>query len=178
MYVSHFNLMPSSGLCRTFKTCLWKKRPKHWPLNVTIPKATEQISLGQKAVWGKLTDPTVRQDQRKRLNLFSPKGKGQKGFSPLFFLFLPFISCKFSCLPFSGWNPLKPHSVRVNYTLLLFQKLQLEGEEHWQARIQGVGCHSLLQGIFLTQESNPGLPHCRFFMVGATREAQYIHCCC
>ena len=25
----------------------------------------------------------------------------------------------------------------------------------------GVGCHFLLQGIFLTQESNPGLPHCR-----------------
>ena len=25
----------------------------------------------------------------------------------------------------------------------------------------GVGCHSLLQGIFLTQESNPGLLHCR-----------------
>ena len=25
----------------------------------------------------------------------------------------------------------------------------------------GVGCHFLLQGIFLTQESNPGLLHCR-----------------
>ena len=25
----------------------------------------------------------------------------------------------------------------------------------------GVGSHSLLQGIFPTQESNPGLPHCR-----------------
>ena len=25
----------------------------------------------------------------------------------------------------------------------------------------GVGCHSLLQGIFLTQGLNPGLPHCR-----------------
>ena len=25
----------------------------------------------------------------------------------------------------------------------------------------GVGCHSLLQGIFPTQGSNPGLPHCR-----------------
>ena len=25
----------------------------------------------------------------------------------------------------------------------------------------GVGSHSLLQGIFLTQGSNPGLPHCR-----------------
>ena len=24
----------------------------------------------------------------------------------------------------------------------------------------GVGCHFLLQGIFLTQESNAGLPHC------------------
>ena len=25
----------------------------------------------------------------------------------------------------------------------------------------GVGCHCLLQGIFLIQGSNPGLPHCR-----------------
>ena len=25
----------------------------------------------------------------------------------------------------------------------------------------GVGCHFILQGIFLTQESNPGLLHCR-----------------
>ena len=25
----------------------------------------------------------------------------------------------------------------------------------------GVGCHDLLQGIFPTQGSNPGLPHCR-----------------
>ena len=25
----------------------------------------------------------------------------------------------------------------------------------------GVGCYFLLQGIFLTQESNPGLLHCR-----------------
>ena len=25
----------------------------------------------------------------------------------------------------------------------------------------GVGCHSLLQGILLPQESNPGLLHCR-----------------
>ena len=25
----------------------------------------------------------------------------------------------------------------------------------------GVGCHLLLQGIFPTQGSNPGLPHCR-----------------
>ena len=35
----------------------------------------------------------------------------------------------------------------------------------------GVGCHSPLQGIFLTQGLNPGLLHCRFFTIWATREA-------
>ena len=30
-----------------------------------------------------------------------------------------------------------------------------------RGRNTGVGCHSLIQGIFLTQGSNPGLPHCR-----------------
>ena len=29
----------------------------------------------------------------------------------------------------------------------------------------GVGCHSLLQGIFLTQGLNPGLPHCRHILL-------------
>ena len=40
----------------------------------------------------------------------------------------------------------------------------------------GMGCHSLLQGIFLTQGLNPGLLHCRqmFFSAEATREAHYI----
>ena len=34
----------------------------------------------------------------------------------------------------------------------------------------GVGCHSLLQGIFPTQRSNPGLLHCRQIkMVGCMR---------
>ena len=27
-----------------------------------------------------------------------------------------------------------------------------------------MGCHSLPQGIFLTQESNPGLLHCRWIL--------------
>ena len=27
-----------------------------------------------------------------------------------------------------------------------------------------VGCHLLLQGIFPTQGSNPGIPHCRWFL--------------
>ena len=29
----------------------------------------------------------------------------------------------------------------------------------------GVGCHALLQGIFPTQGSNPGLPHCRWIFL-------------
>ena len=28
----------------------------------------------------------------------------------------------------------------------------------------GVDCHALLQGIFPTQGSNPGLPHCRYIL--------------
>ena len=33
-----------------------------------------------------------------------------------------------------------------------------------QTRITGVGCHALLQGIFPTQGSNSGLPHCRWIL--------------
>ena len=33
-----------------------------------------------------------------------------------------------------------------------------------QARITGVGSLSFLQGIFPTQRSNPGLPHCRWIL--------------
>ena len=36
----------------------------------------------------------------------------------------------------------------------------------------GVGSHSLLQGIFPTQEPKPGLLHCRGIIIWATREAQ------
>ena len=32
---------------------------------------------------------------------------------------------------------------------------------NYPGKTTGVGCHSLLQEIFLMQESNPGLLHCR-----------------
>ena len=37
------------------------------------------------------------------------------------------------------------------------------GENPWSSsgKSTGMGCHFLRQGIFPTQESNPGLPHCR-----------------
>jgi len=41
----------------------------------------------------------------------------------------------------------------------------------------GVGCHALLQGIFQTQESNPGLPHYRqilYYLSHQGRPGAYI----
>ena len=46
----------------------------------------------------------------------------------------------------------------------------------------GVGCHALLQGTFLTQGLNMSLASSalafRFFTTSTTWEAQYIHCFC
>ena len=43
----------------------------------------------------------------------------------------------------------------------------------------GVGCHALLQGIFLTQGSNPGLPHCRRILYCLScRKCHLAHCFC
>ena len=44
----------------------------------------------------------------------------------------------------------------------------------------GVGCHSLLQGIFPTQGSNPGLLHCRLILYHPSHQGSsgYIYGCC
>ena len=42
-----------------------------------------------------------------------------------------------------------------------------------QARTVGVGCHSLLQGIFPTQGSNLGLPHCRQTLYHLSHRGSY-----
>ena len=42
-----------------------------------------------------------------------------------------------------------------------------------QARITGVGCHFLLQGIFPTQGSNLGLPHCRQTLYHLSHRGSY-----
>ena len=51
----------------------------------------------------------------------------------------------------------------------------LQAEPQGKPKNTGVGNHSLLQRIFLTQGSNPGLLHCRFFTIWATREAFYAY---
>ena len=60
-------------------------------------------------------------------------------------------------------------------TLYNFMNYNLPGSSvHWDSpsKNTGVGCHALLQGIFPTQGSNPGLPPFnRFSTTWATREA-------
>ena len=60
------------------------------------------------------------------------------------------------------------HSMCVCQSLSCVQLLATHGLEPtrllcpWDSpgKSTGVGCHSLLQGLFLTQGSNPGLLHC------------------
>ena len=64
---------------------------------------------------------------------------------------------KFPCSPV--YIPLKFHpSYKQNTNL---QSTRLLHPWNSPGKNTGVGCHFLLQGIFLTQGSNPGLPHCR-----------------
>ena len=42
-------------------------------------------------------------------------------------------------------------------------------------RNAGVGCHALLQGIFPTQGSNPGLPHCRQILYHPSHQGNPQH---
>ena len=42
----------------------------------------------------------------------------------------------------------------------------------------GVGCHSLLQGIFLTQGSNPGFLHCRKILYHMSHQGSLEAACC
>ena len=48
----------------------------------------------------------------------------------------------------------------------------------WEApgKNTGVGCHFLLQGIFLTQGSNPGLLHCRQILYQLSYEESHLKC--
>ena len=39
----------------------------------------------------------------------------------------------------------------------------------------GVGCHAILKGIFPTQESNPGLPYCRWILYHLSHQGSPIY---
>ena len=49
----------------------------------------------------------------------------------------------------------------------------LPAESPGKPKKTGVGCLSLLQGIFLTQESNQGLLHCRWILYQLRAQFKY-----
>ena len=57
-------------------------------------------------------------------------------------------------------RPVKESQSRsvMSYFYDLIKSMEFSRPEYWS------GCHSLLQGIFPTQGSNPGLPHCRWIL--------------
>ena len=72
--------------------------------------------------------------------------EGRQGYLPLStVLCLAAQSCLTLCDP-------------INYSLAGFSVHGID----FPGKNTGVGCHVLLQGIFPTQGSNPGLPHCRW----------------
>ena len=69
--------------------------------------------------------------------------------------------------------PRKKVKVEVHPTLCNLMDWSLPGSSVpgiLQAKNTGVGCHFLLQGIFPTQGSNPGLPHCRQILYHLSHE--------
>ena len=72
--------------------------------------------------------------------------------------------------PTQGLNPGLPHCMQILYPLS-HQESSLQPPDLYAARVlcpwtspgknTGLGSHSLLHGIFPTQGSNSGLPHCR-----------------
>ena len=57
----------------------------------------------------------------------------------------------------------KQHCAMLSHTVV-FNSLRTHGLFVYgdsPGKNTGVGCHALLQGIFPTQESSPGLPNCK-----------------
>ena len=56
------------------------------------------------------------------------------------------------------------------------QPTRLLGPWDFLGESTGLGCHFLLQGIFLTQGSNPGLPHCRQTLYHLSHQGSPYNC--
>ena len=80
---------------------------------------------------------------------------------------LPYILCPWGLSRQEYWSglPCPPPGILPNPGIkprsLALQADSLPTEPPGKPRNTGVGSLTLLQGIFPTQESNPGLPHCR-----------------
>ena len=73
-----------------------------------------------------------------------------------------FVLCVYSIMS----NSLQPHGLKLTRLLLPWD---------FPGKNTGVGCHFLLQEIFLIQGLNPGLPHCRQTLYQLSHQGSHIH---
>ena len=77
---------------------------------------------------------------------------------------------------FLGWEDPLEKEIATHFSILAWEILQsgacpwgFSRQEYW------MGCHALLQGIFPTQELNPGLLRCRWILYRMRhQESPYI----
>ena len=75
-----------------------------------------------------------------------------------------YIIARWFIISSTSWKTVKVKSlscVRLSATLWTVANQAPLCPWDFPGKITGVGCHCLLHGIFPTQGSNPGLPHCR-----------------
>ena len=104
---------------------------------------TRDCSLGSVLHRGTHAGPSVGTHQDSTLSGPAPQAQLSPNYCTSF---------KWLCLASSQSHSVVPDSLQ---SPRLFCQWNSPGKN------TGVGCHSLLQGIFLTQGSNPGLWHCR-----------------
>ena len=81
-------------------------------------------------------------------------------------------------LLFSHWVMSKSFVTPLTVAVVGLQPTRLLCPWDFPGENTGVGCRFLLQSIFLTQGSNPGLQHCwQILYLWATREEFYISTC-
>ena len=133
--------------------CRWWLQPWNWKTLVPLEKRYNK----------------PRQYIKKQIHHFTDKGLyGQSyGFSSSIHVWIYELSHK------EGWKWKWSHSVMSNSAAPWTVAHQVLHPWNFPGKSTGVGCHFLLQGIFLTQGLNLGLQHCRqmLFTVWATREA-------
>ena len=122
----------------------------------TCRKETNMMKYIETGMWGAILDQLFREGLKGRLHLNWHSRRSQAAAD------LDEELCRqLRVLVTQSCSTLWPHGLQLARLLHPWD---------FPGRNTGVGCHSLLQGIFLTQGLNPDLPG-RLFTIGATREA-------
>ena len=87
-----------------------------------------------------------------------------------------YIVCVCVCIYIYMWKVKSLSRARLSATPWIVGCTKLLRPWDFQSKSTGVGCHFLLQGIFPTQGSNPGLSHCRQTLYHLSHQGSLSHC--